>query len=545
MAKRLLLSAGAFALFFAATVGPAYAQFNVLYNFGVNGSAPNSPLDSGIIVQGRNGNLYTTTPDTATDGLGTSFEISPSGALTVLHRFNGTDGLGTQSGLTLGTDGNFYGTTNTGGTDDNGTIFRMTPSGDVTTLWNFSGAFLGTPTSAPIEGIDGNLYGRTATSSSMGIVYSFTKSGVFTNLDGLPGSFGFGPPFGNGPFIEGTDGFLYGTLFWGTGTDHGTIFSLTDEGAIVTMHRFDITHGIHPVGPLAQGSDGNFYGATYQGGTGPGSFGGGMLFMMMPDETFKTLYNFQGGDDGNQPIGSLIQATDGNFYGTTSGLGTTAGSAIFRLTPEGKFTTLHHFNCATDGCQPMVTLVQHTNGKLYGDTNLGGSAGNGTFFSYDIGATPFVAFLPLARVVGGNVEILGQGFTGTTAVSFNGISASFHVVSDTFLNATVPEGAETGLITVMTPSGTLTSNRKFQVRPTVTGFSPTSGAPGTTVVITGDSFTGTTKVKFGNNKKTTSITVNSDHQLKVVVPVGAATGNISVTTTGAPSFSETSFTVTH
>jgi hypothetical protein len=154
-----------------------------------------------------------------------------------------------------------------------------------------------------------------------------------------------------------------------------------------------------------------------------------------------------------------------------------------------------------------------------------------------------VTFLPAARQVGHTVEILGQGFTGTSAVSFNGIPAAFNVYADTYMTATVPAGATTGFIKVTTPSGTLTSNKQFQVKPQITGFSPTSGPVGTSVVITGVSLAQTSKITF-SNVIATNFTVNSDTQVTVTVPAGAATTKIGITTTGAPVYTTGAFTVT-
>jgi uncharacterized repeat protein (TIGR03803 family) len=108
-------------------------------------------------------------------------------------------------------------------------------------------------------------------------------------------------------------------------------------------------------------------------------------------------------------------------------------------------------------------LLQATNGKFYGTTSEGGNSGDGTVFSLDVGLSPFVAFVRPYGKVGQTGGILGQGFTGTTSVSLNGTPAAFTVKSDTFITATVPPGATTGFVTVVTPSGTLTSNVPFRV----------------------------------------------------------------------------------
>jgi hypothetical protein len=145
--------------------------------------------------------------------------------------------------------------------------------------------------------------------------------------------------------------------------------------------------------------------------------------------------------------------------------------------------------------------------------------------------------------VGGTVEILGAGFNGATKVQFNGTSATFTIVSDTYLTAKVPAGATTGPLTVTTAGGTVASSTKFRVIPKVLSFSPTSGPVGTQVVIKGNSFTGATKVTFGG-VKATSVVVDSDTQITATVPRGAKTGKIGVTTVGGTGTSSGVFTVT-
>jgi uncharacterized repeat protein (TIGR03803 family) len=180
------------------------------------------------------------------------------------------------------------------------------------------------------------------------------------------------------------------------------------------------------------------------------------------------LHNF--GDpnypsDGGEPSAGLIQATDGNFYGVTDGGGTLGYGIIFQISPTGAYSILHNFDFSS-GAIPASTPMQHTNGTIYGLASQGGTFRNcGVVYSFDLGLPPFVALAARAGKVGQTGGILGQGFSGATSVLFNGTSAPFTVVSDTYLTATVPPGATTGFITVATPSGTLTSNQKFQVRP--------------------------------------------------------------------------------
>ncbi len=211
------------------------------------------------------------------------------------------------------------------------------------------------------------------------------------------------------------------------------------------------------------GTDGNFYGTTSEGG----AYGNGTVFRITPAGNFTTLYNFCSQadcTDGSQPVAALVQGIDGNLYGTTHSGGAYGWGSVFKITPAGTLTTLHSFD-VTDGAFTWSGLLQGTNGIFYGTTYGGGSADGGTVFSLDMGLGPFVSFVQRFGKVGRQFQILGQGFTGTTSVSFNGTAAAFTVEHDTFLVGTVSAGATTGYVTVTTPSGTLTSNVPFNVIP--------------------------------------------------------------------------------
>jgi uncharacterized repeat protein (TIGR03803 family) len=253
------------------------------------------------------------------------------------------------------------------------------------------------------------------------------------------------------------------------------------------------------------------------------------------------LHTFYSLIDGASPDAGLIQATDGNFYGTTyesaSGYGT-----IFTIASNGAMTTLHVFD-SLDGAGSRAALVQGTTGTFYGTTAAGGIDDDGTVFSLDMGLSPFVAFVHNSGKVGKTGGILGQGLTGTTSVSLNGTTVNFTVKSDTFLTATVPDGATTGPVTVTTPSGTLTSNVPFRVLPQLLSFNPPSGPVRTVVTITGVSLTQTTGVGFGDLTPAT-FTVNSDTSVTATVPAGAKTGVVGVQTQGGRALSATAFTVT-
>jgi uncharacterized repeat protein (TIGR03803 family) len=467
-------------LIFTPAIAPAQTPtYSVLYNFGTNTGDPQQP---GALTQGRDGNLYGVSTNSGANSAGTVFKVTPAGTVTVLYSFDTVHGMTPSYGLALGTDGNFYGATSAGGSSGKGIVFQITPAGTLTVLYQFTGAAPdgGRPTVPPVQGTDGNWYGTAYNggSQALGSVYKLTSAGQFTTLYSFSGGDGEYP---NAPLIQGTDGNFYGTTVGGGPNASGTVFKITPAGQLTTLYSFvDFANGAQPDAPLVQANDGDFYSTTTFGGlpTLNVTNNGGVVYKITSVGNLNVVYKLQSGaNDGFHPQTGLVQATDGNFYGTTSGVGTgPGGHTLFVVTPQGSFSTLHSFD-GTDGEGPDTPMVQHTNGILYGDTAFGGSAaGGGVFYSVSAGLGPFVALVPSMGKVGDTIGILGQGFTGTTAVSFNGTSASFTVESPTFLTATVPTGATMGSVTVTTPTGALISNKQFVVGLLQPGlsFSPSS-----------------------------------------------------------------------
>jgi uncharacterized repeat protein (TIGR03803 family) len=450
------------ALLFAVATTVHAQTYKVLYNFGSQSGDPTGPRYSGIIAQSRGGYLFSTADSHWTDYVGRAFKITTGGHLTVLHSFSGPDGQGPVAGLTLATDGQYYGTTQSGGTYGNGTIFKMTQDGTITTLYSFQGGADGAaPQAPPIESEAGQFYGTTAgqEGGNTGSVYRITRYGDFTLLHTFTGADGANP---YGPLVQGTDYYFYGTTHNGGTHGDGTIFRVSRSGDFKVLFNFDGSHGIHPGTGLIQANDGNYYGVTTYGG----SLGGGTVYKMTPGYVVTVLHNINGSNEGSNQAGGLMQATDGNLYGTNNLGGAHGWGVLFRITLGGDFTVLHDFDWNT-GASPQDTILQHTNGILYATTTVGGSnnGGDGTFYSFDVGLKPFVTYLPTYGRVGALVQILGQGFTSDSTVSFNGVPASFTAVYPTYIRAFVPGGATSGPITVTTPTGTLTSNKIFLVRP--------------------------------------------------------------------------------
>jgi uncharacterized repeat protein (TIGR03803 family) len=499
----------------------------------VDGSGP---YPSGMLAQGRNGNIYGTNFTGGTFGYGTVFQITPAGTLTVLHTFTGgSDGAYPKGGLTLGSDGNFYGATEDGGQTGWGVVYRITPSGVFTALHNFAGSEGCFPTSSPVLGKNAStMYGVT----TCGTAYTITTSGKFKLLSTL---LSFDPM---DPLILATDGNFYGTGFGG-GTGRGVIYKLSSSGAVKIIHTFNSsTDGGNPVGPLVQGSDGNLYGTTSNYGQAANP-DGTVFKVALSGKNFTTLKNFDSqSSDGAAPNAGLVAGNDGTFYGATLPSSGAPFGTIFKITKTGTFTVLYTFDY-THGAYDYSTPFGDTNGLVYGMTRGGGTAGtnDGVFWSLANGISPFCSIVGFpAAAAGTTVQILGQGFNSTSSIKFGSGSASFTIVSDTYITATIPDTGTSGHVTVTTKSGTLTSPQAYKVIPAVRTFQPTSGSVGTQVTISGGGFTGATSVTFGRVKAT--FTVNSATTITATVPSGAVTGKVKVTTTGGAATSKGMFTVT-
>jgi uncharacterized repeat protein (TIGR03803 family) len=451
--------------------------FASLHSFdGTDGANP-----YGELVQATDGNFYGTTAEGGANGQGTVFKITPNGTLTTLYNFcsksNCTDGALPYSGLVQATNGNFYGTTIEGGASGSGTVFRITQSGTLTTLHSFcseSGCTDGgNPYAALVQATDGNFYGTTFVdgANNAGTVFRITPSGALTTIYTFCSQSCADGGNTYAGLIQAANGDFYGTTIDGGTFGFGTLFKITPSGTLTALYSFcsvepGCTDGAMPYGALVQGADGNFYGTTALNGGGANG-PDGTVFKMTPSGTLTTLHSFCSQSDctdGASPYAGLVQATNGNFFGTTFGGGANGIGTAFEITPSGVLTTLHSFD-STDGAGPFEDLAQGTDGSLYGATVAGGTNNDGTIFSVAVGLGPFVETQTSSGKVGSAVKILGTNLTESSAVMFNGTAALFKVASSSLINAIVPAGATTGFVTVMTSSGTLKSNKKFSVTP--------------------------------------------------------------------------------
>jgi uncharacterized repeat protein (TIGR03803 family) len=455
---------------------------------------------------------------------------SSAQTFTTLVSFNIADGAFPYSSLVQGRDGNLYGTTTGGGITacappyGCGTVFKVTPAGTLTTIHKFcpqDKCADGNDPGALVLGTDGNFYGVAGGggANSGGTVFKITPRGTLTTLYSFCAQANCADGSGPRSLILATDGNFYGTARFG-GADTscfvcGTIFKITPGGQFTALHSFDGTDGYGP-SSLIQGSDGNFYGTTYSIPSAEvcESTGCGTIFKMTPAGTLTTIHIFSS-TDGANPYGPLVESTKGNFSGTTVYGGMVLDvcsigcGTIFKITSSGKLTTLQYLNWS-DGAEPFAGLVWATDGNYYGTTEGGGGMGS----IYQVGSGRGVIDLP---------------FNNDGIFPVAGLLQS---TNGTFYGSTSGDG--------VTSNGTIFSENTG-LGPFVAFVQP-AGKAGKAAQILGQGLTGTTSVIF-NGVPATSFKVVSDTYLTAVVP-STTTGKVMVTTPSGTLTSNVNFRIT-
>lgn len=247
---------------------------------------------------------------------------------------------------------------------------------------------------------------------------------TLANFDGANGS----EPYA--VLTQGADGNFYGTTYFGGVNNGGTVFKVTPSGKLTTLYNFcsqtNCADGAEPLGSLVQAANGDFYGTTESGG----AHGGGTVFRITSTGNLATLYSFcafANCADGQLPFAGLVQGTNGSFYGTTASGGTKNAGTVFEVTPAGNLRTLYNFcslfDCV-DGYDPRSVLVQATHGNFYGETVEGEGLAFGTIFEI----TPAGKLTTLltfdgtdgAYPSGGLIQAADGNFYGVTGAGGNG-----------------------------------------------------------------------------------------------------------------------------
>ena len=260
------------------------------------------------------------------------------------------------------------------------TFTSLVEAQTIQTLCSFNFTTGANPYAGLTLGTDGDFYGTTeyGGSTGHGTVFKVTTNGTLTTLHSFAGGRDGAAPYAG--LTLGTDGNSYGTTEDGSSI-YGTVFKVTTNGTLTTLIDFGGSNGANPYAGLTLGLDGNFYGTTMGGGSGAQ----GTVFKVTTNGTLTTLHSFAGGKDGAAPYAGLTLGTDGNFYGTTEG-GRSSYATVFKVTTNGMLTTLVYFN-STNGANPQAALTLGTDGNFYGTTENGGSGGYGTVFTVTTNAT--------------------------------------------------------------------------------------------------------------------------------------------------------------
>jgi uncharacterized repeat protein (TIGR03803 family) len=415
---------------------------------------------------------------------------------------------------------------------------------------------------ALVQGTDGYLYGTTALggANGYGTIFKISTSGALTTVHSFARADGAQPYAG---VIQATDGSIYGTTFTGGAHNQGTIFKMSLDGTLTTLHSFDGTDGARPICALVQATDGNFYGTTNSGGT----YLAGTVFRITPGGTLTTLHVFGSvNNDGNFPYSGLIQAVDGNLYGTTKGGGVYGDGTIFEITLVGILTIIHSFNAATEGAHPYGALAQAEDGDFYGTCGpfSSGYDGNGAVFKLTSNDTLTTIYEFESRYgkypIAGLVQATDGVFYGSTrnfphdgtgGTLFKITSKGTLTVQEIFRgNGYEPEGAmlqatDGNFYGTTNGGGTNGDGTVFSLAVGLGPFiktNPTSGVVGTAVTILGMDLTGATSVSF--NGTAAVFTVVSPSEIMAAVPNGATTGKVQVATPGGSLLSDVAFRVT-
>jgi uncharacterized repeat protein (TIGR03803 family) len=355
----------------AATAAPAQTE-TILHSFTcaiTDGCAPYA----GVTLDSSD-NIYGTTTAGGANGLGTVFKLTPSGQFSLLHSFSATttDGYEPYAAVTLNSAGNIYGTTYVGGLDGFGTVFEITPTGAESLLYSFTcGADGCYPQSVLALDKSGNLYGTTTYGGTYGwgTVFKISPSGVFSTLYGFTGGADGGSP-GTNLVLDSADN-LYGVTSVGGAYTFGTVFKITPTGTESVLYSFNANgkDGFYPFYGVVD-SQGELYGGAGRGG----STGVGAIFEVnSATGTESILHSFKAGTDGIFPAGVPVLTAKGLYgashYGGTFDLGT-----IFQINTSGVETILHNFaSNGIDGYFPLSGLAADSSGNLYGTTTQGGS----------------------------------------------------------------------------------------------------------------------------------------------------------------------------
>jgi len=377
-----------------ATVQPPLSKMTVLHQFAQSDGYSPNPL-----VEDSDGVFFGVNTNGGANNGGTVYRVTSTGDFKLLHAFDpagaGNDGYSPHGTLVRGADGFLYGTTTSGGTiggypGSQGTIYRINDAGQLTIVHSFTGPEGSQPIGGLTMAADGHLYGTASYGGlGSGTIFRLNADNSLTTIYSFPadGSQGAGV---NAPLVQDANGSFYGSNNSSGGNTTipdaggGTIFQLTPDGTLTTLHYFPFYSGVAApnIGP-----DGVLYSTQH--------YARDSVFHLTNTGRYLTLYDFPcycgTVDDGAEPSGPLTMARDGYIYGTTSGGGAHGVGTIYKMTLDGEVTTVYSFD--TDGPNsPQTGVIEGPDGRFYGTTQNTGSVQNNPQY----GAVFKITFVPEA-----------------------------------------------------------------------------------------------------------------------------------------------------
>jgi uncharacterized repeat protein (TIGR03803 family) len=376
------------ALLVTPLVGQGYS-LQTLHTFGAgfDGTTPFASL-----VQARNGFLYGTALNGGVVGAGTIFRVNTNGSVTSIYAFSGgDDGAGPFAGLVQGqgTDANLYGVASSGGANAVGTLFKLAPNNTVSTLYAFTGGDDGSgPEGTLVFGRDGNLYGTASTGGSYnaGSIFVSDTSGNLSSIYSFTGADDGAFPLSG--LTLGSDGNFYGTTYQGGIFDYGTVFQVDTNGNLTTLYSFSGNDGAFPAASVTEGLDGRFYGTAFEGGAG--QFG--VVFAVSTNGDFTNLFSFDY-NDGALIGAGLTPARNGAFFGAVQNGGPAGAGGIYKITPDGVWSPVIWFD-GDNGGFPQSAPTLATDGFYYGVTYDGGTNNEGVAYRFGLPALPTILDQP-------------------------------------------------------------------------------------------------------------------------------------------------------
>ncbi len=417
---------------------------------------PAGGYPSSSLVQASDGNLYGSSSKNGATTTALMFRIDASDAFEIVKPLAPTEALAPLSAFTEGPDGALYAVAEGGGAHLMGTVIRLDPaSTDVTVLHDFDGTDGLQPRAGLLLASDDLLYGAAVGGgdNSLGTLFRIDTKGTFSKLWDFTGDEGASP---NATLTEGSDHFFYGSASGGGGGT-GTIFRLDPSTGVTSVHDMQAADGNYPIAQLVEFSAGSFYGTADDGGTHLS----GTLFQVDTAGALTVLHNFDTASfEGADPHAGVIHASDGDFYGTTENGGGGNG-VIYRLS-DGSVSSAHSL-AYWEGSHPPAALIEGADGALYGTAYGGGSPGRGTVFRVLLGSTPdptVTSVEPASGPARGGTALIVRGthfqafpsvtIAGTTFSTYDVDSRTIHCNSHPAPPGTVQD------VSVMNSGGTAT-----------------------------------------------------------------------------------------